>query len=115
MFFCPRGPLLFPQWLGREAEEDGVFDDLFQSRGGWAGLVSLRCPPKAGGGAGGARAVAFAAVELMESFYLRRMFTPGRFGRRALASAIREAVGFFSGLCSSFVFVPFFFVVRCFG
>ncbi|CAM9597598.1 unnamed protein product [Ectocarpus sp. 8 AP-2014] len=28
----------------------------------------------------------------MESFYLRRMFTAGRFGRRVLASAIREAV-----------------------
>eukprot|EP00903_Cladosiphon_okamuranus_P013430 g12510.t1 len=76
------------QWLGREAEEDGVFDDLFRTRGGWAGLVSLRYPRRAGG----ARAVAFAAVELMESFYLRRMFTGGRFGRRALSSAIREAL-----------------------
>ncbi|CAN0039916.1 unnamed protein product [Pylaiella littoralis] len=82
------------EWLGAQEEEDGVFDDLFQTKGGWAGLVSLRCPPNpvAGEGAGGGRAVAFAAVELMESFYLRRMFAAGRFGRRALASAIREAL-----------------------
>ena len=89
--FYSRYPLCFAQWLGREAEEDGVLDDLFRTRGGWARLVSLRCPPQVQ--AGGATAVAFAAVELMESFYLRRMFTAGRFGRRALASAIREAVG----------------------
>eukprot|EP00752_Nemacystus_decipiens_P008562 g7648.t1 len=83
------------EWLGREEEEDGVFDDLLRTKGGWAGLVSLRSPPQevqAGQGAGGARAVTFAAVELMESFYLRRMFSAGRFGRRALASAIREAL-----------------------
>lgn len=81
------------QWLGSQQEEDAVLDELFRSKGGWPGLVALRCPPQGGGGIG-TRAVAFASVELMESFYLRRMFTAGRFGRRALASAIREAVRF---------------------
>ncbi|CAM9806158.1 unnamed protein product, partial [Ectocarpus sp. 4 AP-2014] len=79
------------EWLGSQQEEDAVFDELFRGKGGWPGLVALRCPPQGGGG-GGTRAVAFASVELMESFYLRRMFTAGRFGRRVLASAIREAV-----------------------
>lgn len=82
------------QWLGSQQEEDAALDELFRNKGGWPGLVSLRCPPQ-GGVERGTRAVAFAAVELMESFYLRRMFTAGRFGRRALASAIREAVRVF--------------------
>ena len=98
------------QWLEAQRDEDDVFDDLLLKHG-WAGLVQLRSPgllANGGGdgeeegegvvgirGGGREARVASAAVEAVEAFYLRRMFAAGRFGRRTLASAIREAVSFF--------------------
>ena len=115
------------QWLGVQREEDGVFDEVLFKHG-WAGLVQLRSPgllARGGGGVGvggdeedpmggmgGEARVASAAVEAVEGFYLRRMFASGRFGRRSLASAIREAVRFLCFLAS--VVFRVFFVVELF-
>lgn len=109
--------MMMMQWLGVQRVEDGVFDELLFKHG-WTGLVQLRSPGllargSGGGGVGGEEEeamagmggearVASAAVEAMEGFYMRRMFASGRFGRRSLASAIREAVRvlFFNLGCS---------------